>query len=442
LGKVTAALNKILSKKKSTFTVEDTSCQPKIIKRSAHNLSRKQISKNALKVLYRLKKQGYSAYLVGGGVRDLLLGLEPKDFDIVTDAKPEEVKKSFRNAILIGKRFRLVHVRFKGEVIEVATFRQGDTKAPAKQQESHHGLILRDNVYGTIDEDVWRRDFSINALYYNIKDFTIIDYAGGIDDLNHGILRIIGDAQERLREDPVRMLRAVRLAYKLGFRIDEHTLAPFPELAPLLTHISPARLLDESLKLFLSGFSVDIFAALRQHQLFVEIYPLTEATLLDKKRNHVVDVFLLQLFYHTDKRIAQGKSVNPAYLFAGLLWYPLLKKYYQFKSSGLREMPAFDAAMKEIISIQNRTTSIPKRFVATMRDIWFMQLQFEKRYGRRPYKLLYQPKFRAGYDFLLLRAEAEPSLESLANWWTDFYEGDEKMRKQLLNSIKKKQKRT
>lgn len=420
------------------MTTEDVVCSAKIIKRKQHRISRQQISPNALKVLYRLSKNGYSAYLVGGGVRDLLLGLEPKDFDIVTDAKPEQVKKLFKNALLIGKRFRIVHVRFRHEVIEVATFRQAAIIDSTQQMESAHGMLLRDNVYGSIDEDVWRRDFTINALYYNIKDFSIVDYTDGVDDLDHGVLRIIGDPQERLVEDPVRMLRAVRLACKLGFVIDEATAAPFKELASLLTHVSSARLFDESLKLFLSGNSADVFATLRQYQLFQQMYPLTEESLLDVKRNHVIDLFLLRLFTHTDERIALGKTVNPAYLFAGLLWYPILLKQYHYKSTGMREVPALDAAIKEVTSIQQKCTAIPRRFINTMRDIWFMQLQFEKRFGRRPYKLLTQLKFRAAYDFLLLRAEVEPTLQPLAQWWTEFYHGNEKIRKMLLADVNKK----
>ena len=327
MSRISKAISKVFFKSKSV-TTEDVVCSAKIIKRKQHRISRQQISPNALKVLYRLSKNGYSAYLVGGGVRDLLLGLEPKDFDIVTDAKPEQVKKLFKNALLIGKRFRIVHVRFRHEVIEVATFRQAAIIDSTQQMESAHGMLLRDNVYGSIDEDVWRRDFTINALYYNIKDFSIVDYTDGVDDLDHGVLRIIGDPQERLVEDPVRMLRAVRLACKLGFVIDEATAAPFKELASLLTHVSSARLFDESLKLFLSGNSADVFATLRQYQLFQQMYPLTEESLLDVKRNHVIDLFLLRLFTHTDERIALGKTVNPAYLFAGLLWYPILLKQY------------------------------------------------------------------------------------------------------------------
>ena len=416
-----------------------------IISRPDHNLSRKQISNNALKVLYRLQSGGYSAYLVGGGVRDLLLGLEPKDFDIATDAKPEEVKKLFKNALLIGKRFRIVHIRFRDEVIEVATFRQASFGEPnAKSTANDHGMLLRDNVYGTINDDVWRRDFTVNALYYNINDFSIVDYTEGLADLNKGVLRIIGEPLERLREDPVRMLRAVRLACKLGFKIDEQTAAPFTEVAPLLEHISSARLFDETLKMFLSSYSVDVYAMLRHYQLFHILYPQTEQALSDPKQHHIVDLFLLRLFEHTDERLRTGKSINPAYLLAGMLWYPLLQRYYYHQSSGMREMPALEIAMGEVLNEQFKTLAIPKRFVNMLREIWGMQFQFERRYGRRPFKLVYQHRFRAGYDFLLLRAEADPNIAPLAQWWTQFYEGNEDERHQLIaetNKPKKKKKK-
>lgn len=423
---------------KSTLPVDG---RAKIIPRQAHTISRQYISRNALKVLTRLLNAGYNAYLVGGGVRDLLLGLEPKDFDIATNARPEEIKKLFKNALLIGKRFRLVHVRFRQEIIEVATFRRASFGGGAEGNDHPEGLLRRDNVYGDMEDDVWRRDFTMNALYYDPKTFSVIDYTGGVSDIQSGIVRIIGSPEERFREDPVRLLRAVRLACKLGFTIEEKTLAPFTTLAHLLRYVAPARLFDEVLKLFLSGFSATTFAELRRFRLFEQLFPETEAILLDPKQNHITDLFLLTLLKHTDERVQQGKTVNPAYLFAGFLWMPLLKLVYQHKAAGLRTAPAFELAMKDIVSLQQKTIMISRRYVAVMQDIWRMQSQFEKRYGNRPYKLLQHPKFRAGYDFLLLRAESDPELQSLAHWWTAFYHGDEEKRTELMQKFKFKRKR-
>src|SRR5690606_33324797 len=249
---------------------------PKIIPRAEHPISRANISSNALKVLYRLKNAGYSAFIVGGGVRDLLLGRHPKDFDVVTDALPEEVDRLFRNCRLIGRRFRLAHVRFGRDVVEVATFRATGNGEDDARLHDETGRILRDNVYGTIDEDVWRRDFTVNALYYNIADFTLWDYTTGLEDIKSRTLRLIGDPETRYREDPVRMLRAVRLAAKLDFTIAPGTAEPIPRLAPLLADVPPARLFDEVLKLFQSGHAVRSFDLLREHGLFGYLFPRTE----------------------------------------------------------------------------------------------------------------------------------------------------------------------
>jgi poly(A) polymerase len=441
LIKIPLFIQKVFHLGKHGRSLQSSYGNAKIISRNEHHISRKNMSKNALKVLYRLIDSGFEAYLVGGGVRDLLLGLEPKDFDIATNARPEEVKRLFKNALLIGKRFRLVHVRFRGEIIEVATFRQASFAEEASMNDHPEGLLRRDNVYGDIQDDVFRRDFTANALYYDVKSFSVIDYTGGVEDIQKGVLRIIGEPSERLREDPVRMLRAVRLACKLGFTIDERTLQPFGELAHLLQYISSARLFDESIKLFLSGYSTTVFAQLRHYRLFEQLFPQTEASLVDPKMNHIVDVFILSLLKNTDDRIAQSKIVNPAYLFAGLLWFPLLTQYYHHQSLGVREAPALEMAMKSVFSIQQKTIGIPRRLLTVMQDIWRMQLQFEKRFGRRPYKLLHYPKFRAGYDFLLLRAEADKTLVPLATWWTQFYEGDESVRKTLLSKIQRTSKK-
>ncbi|MBY0544617.1 MAG: polynucleotide adenylyltransferase PcnB, partial [Gammaproteobacteria bacterium] len=302
-----------------------TSCSldtPIVISRDGHTVSRKQISSNALKVLYRLRESGYEAYLVGGCVRDLLLGREPKDFDVATNAEPEQVHALFRGAILIGRRFRLVHVRFYREIIEVATFRQGGFVVDEDARINEHGMLMRDNQFGSIAEDVIRRDFTVNALYYNIADFSVIDFVGGMQDLKAGVLRIIGEPLTRFREDPVRILRAIRFAAKLGFRIESATEEAIPATANLLAHVAPARLFDEVLKLLSGGCGAVTFSLLRQYNLLTYLFPLTEQVLQDVNLHQEVDRFLLTMLRNSDDRIAENKGVNPAFMLAAMLWYP------------------------------------------------------------------------------------------------------------------------
>lgn len=410
-----------------------------VIARPDHCISRQYISKNALKVLYKLHGAGFSAFLVGGGVRDLLLGREPKDFDITTDARPEQVRKIFRNCRLIGKRFRLAHVYFKDEIIEVATFRAQNEAQDTER--SRHGLILRDNVYGNLDDDVWRRDFTVNALYYNIADFSVIDFTNAMQDIEHGVIRIIGDPEERYREDPVRILRAVRFAAKLGFKIDPETEAPFAEISPLIGHISNARLFDESLKLFLSGYGAETFAMLRHYNLFHLLFPLTEASLNDPDRHILAESLIMRSLENTDQRIDDGKPVTPAFLFAAMLWHPLQMMTKELQAQGLKLFHAFDKAMHQVIVNQTKHIAIPRRFIAVMREIWALQHQLSKRSGRRAFKLLHQAKFRAAYDFLLIRSESEPQLKSLAIWWTDFQAANDDERHQMVEKLTKPKRR-
>lgn len=416
-------------------------CQEKkIIQRNQHTISRQLISEHAIKVLYRLHNAGYEAYIVGGGVRDLLLGREPKDFDVVTDAKPEQVKKLFRNCRLIGKRFRLAHVYFKGEIIEVATFRAAGQGEQIDGQ-SKHGVILRDNVYGTLDDDVWRRDFTVNAVYYNIADFSLVDYANGMQDLEQGIIRIIGDAKARYREDPVRILRAVRFAAKLGFIIHPDTQAPINEMSELLDHISNARLYDESLKLFLGGSSQQTFSLLRHYELLDYLFPMTEQILQDMQLHQLADSFLLRTFQNTDERLAQGKTVNPAFLFAALLWYPVQDLAQTYRGKQMRSWLAFDKAVADVLKLQCQHTAIPKRLLGMMREIWELQIFLERRDRRKIYRLLDNPRFRAAYDFLLLRGEVEPALAPAGQWWTDFLDGSESQRETLMAQLDTRKKR-
>lgn len=393
------------------------------ISRDQHCISRANISQAALKVLYRLKDSGFHACLVGGGVRDLLLGREPKDFDVATDATPEQVREVFRNSRLIGRRFRIVHVRFGREIIEVATFRAGQTEDPGERL-TENGMLLHDNVYGTIEEDALRRDFTVNALYYDIRDFSVIDYAGGMQDLEAGLLRLMGDPETRYREDPVRMLRAARFAAKLGFGIEPSTRAPISELGGLLAEVPPARLFEEVLKLFLSGHAVASFEKLRQYGLFDVLFPETEEALATQEEEFP-HTLVLKGLENTDARVAEGKPVTPAFLFAVLLWEPVRLRWLALQGEDLSPYAALQAAAGDILERQVARVAIPRRFSTPMREIWALQSRFQHTKGKRPKRLAAHPRFRAAYDFLLLRAESGEADSRLAQWWTDFQAGEE-----------------
>jgi poly(A) polymerase len=425
------------------LTTEDKqSHQPRIISRADHGISRANICESALKVLYGLKKAGYEACLVGGGVRDLLLGREPKDFDVATDATPEEVRKVFRNCRLIGRRFRLAHVRYGREIIEVATYRAGSDGSDEDEADMHieDGRIIRDNVYGNIEQDAWRRDFTVNALYYNIKDFTVVDYTGGYDDLQAGVLRLIGEPEKRYREDPVRMLRAIRFAAKLGMRIHTDSDKPIYELAGLLEIISPARLFEEVLKLFHAGSALQTFEMLRKYGLFKTLFPQTERALA-KEEQGFPHLLLVKALANTDNRINEGKSVNPAFLFAALLWEPMCAERKVLSEQGLSAMEATHAATDNVLRWQREHTTIPRRHSLMIREIYTMQLRLLRRSGKRAVLLLEHPRFRAAYDFLLLRNEAGEELQEEADWWTRFQELEPDNRSSMLRSSAKKKRR-
>jgi len=397
------------------------SIEPAIIPRDQHVISRSQISDKALTVLYRLKNAGYGAYLVGGGVRDLSLGREPKDFDVATDATPDEVKALFRNCRLIGRRFRLAHVHWGPEIIEVATFRaltppDGDTDSDRVTED---GMIVRDNVYGTIEEDALRRDFTINALYYNIADFTVVDYAGGMEDIKAGRLRLIGDPAVRYREDPVRMLRAVRFAAKLGFTIDTATAEPIPWMAELLDDIPPARLFDEVLKLFMAGQGVETFETLRQHGLFRYLFPASDTALDDDEHGQFV-TFIARALESTDKRVNEERPVTPAFLFAALIWPAILAQLPGGRLQSQINRELFEQAVTEALERQLRQVAIPKRFSQPMREIWALQPRFDTRSEKKAKRLFAHPRFRAAYDFLLLRGEAGLADKALVEWWREY----------------------
>lgn len=408
-----------------------------IIPRSEHSISRANINPNAIKVLYTLKDAGYSAYLVGGGVRDLLVAaknlstLPPKDFDVVTNAHPEQIKPLFRRCLLIGRRFRLAHVYFGREMVEVATFRAQQAKR--KQLHSKHGMLLRDNVYGTLVEDVWRRDFTINALYYNIQDFSIVDYCGGITDLNHKIVRMIGDPTQRYQEDPVRLLRAVRIAAKLEFQIESATEAPIRTLAPLLQQVPPARLFEEVLKLFHSGKAFHTLELLRHYDLFPQLFPQTVQSL---QQPHA-EALLKLACQTTDKRINSGKHVSAAFLFASLLWHPLQNLLQEFITQGHQPAEAFFIAAHKVFALQIKTISIPKRFSIAAKEIWGLQSRLQNCYLKQIPRLLNHPRLRAAYDFLVLRAATGEAVSNAANWWTKFLEANEQEKQQLLAALPK-----
>jgi poly(A) polymerase len=399
-----------------------------MIPRAQHTISRAHISPQALKVLYRLKDAGFQAFLVGGSVRDLLLGVTPKDFDVATDAMPEEIRRVFRNCRLIGRRFRLAHVHFGNEIIEVATFRAASAP-PEVDDEDHReiadaraqdesGRILRDNVYGTIDDDVWRRDFTANALYYNIADFSVWDYAGGVEDVHHRVLRLIGDPEVRYREDPVRMLRAARFAAKLGFMLDPATRAPLAGLAPLLASVPAPRLFDETMKLFLTGHAVASLARLREFDLLSQLMPAVAGELARDPDGGPARLLHLGLA-GTDARVAADRAVTPTFLFAVLLYGPIVRLAAEKVAAGMPEPQALLAAADAVVLEQVRRVAVPKRFTLPLREMLLLQPRFERREGRRTLALLNHPRFRAGYDLLLLRAEAGLVPAELASWWTE-----------------------
>ena len=399
---------------------------PKIVARSDHPISRNAISPNALKVLYRLKDAGYQAFLVGGAVRDLLLGRQPKDFDVVTDAHPEQVKELFRNCRLIGRRFHLAHVRFGYEIIEVATFRAAHTlidddnsvDEDSRRVLDNHGRILRDNLYGSIDEDVWRRDFTANALYYNIADFSIWDYVGGVQDTQHRVLKLIGDPETRYREDPVRMLRAVRFAAKLDFTLDEATAKPIKKLAYMLDGVPAARLFDEVTKLFLAGSALRGFELLSEYGLLSHLFPdLAQALTQDK--DHTAEQVVRFGLIGTDDRIKADKSVTPAFLFAVLLWPSVRKQAKQYEAVSGSAIQAYQDAWDAVAARAQRRVALPKRFSLSAREVIALQPRFDLRSGRRSLRLLDHPRFRAAYDFMLLRAAAGEIDQTVADWWTE-----------------------
>ena len=419
----------------------DDAVSPQIIPRAAHSVSRKNISDSALKVLYRLHKAGFQAFLVGGCVRDALVGIQPKDFDVATDATPDEVRALFSNCRLIGRRFRLAHVRFGREIIEVATFRAAATSKYDDAEHDDHGRILRDNVYGAIDEDVWRRDFTCNALYYNIADFSIWDFVGGTRHIDERRIKLIGDPTERLREDPVRMLRAIRFSAKLDFDIDEHVSAAIEEHVELLTNVPAARLFDEFMKLFQSGHAQQTFELLRRYGLFAEMFP---ATSQEMDRDESFLTFVHAALRNTDLRVADGKSVTPMFMLGVFFWAPARRLAAELRAEEkMSESQALSLAAYQLTGAQQRRISIPKRFTVPMREMLSLQPRFEQTTGKRAAKLLEHKRFRAAYDFFTLRAEVGQADPEVARFWTDVQvlPGNERAAKFHISSSSKSKSR-
>src|ERR1035437_417513 len=391
-----------------------------------HGVAREQISYGALKVTDGLQASGYQAYVVGGAVRDLLLERTPKDFDIATDATPEEVRRVFRRARIIGRRLRLVHVMFGEEVVEVSTFRRMIEAEDAQTDE--HGRLLRDNEFGDQEQDAARRDFTANALFYDPTTQEIYDYHRGYADTRDGVLRIIGDPLVRYREDPVRMLRAVRLSAKLGINLDAATAAPIAQMKSLLDNVPEARMLDEVLKMLLSGHSVECIKQLRKMELHHGLLPLLDVIM----EQPTGEKFIMLALKNTDERLSQDKSVSPAFLFAALLWHEVLAAWNRLVQQGERPVGAMHIAMDEVLARQKKKLAIPHRHDAVMKEIWLLQQRFEQRSGQRPYRLLEQPRFRAGFDFLLLRCASNEVDNELGLWWDEFQDASEARRQEML----------
>ncbi|MGX4643309.1 polynucleotide adenylyltransferase PcnB [Massilia sp. SYSU DXS3249] len=399
--------------------------EPNILGQAEHGIDLKLVSPNAIRLTQTLQEAGFKAFVVGGAVRDLLLGVKPKDFDIATDATPEQVKKLFRRAFIIGRRFQIVHVMFGQELLEVTTFRgKGSNNAPKDE----HGRVLRDNNFGPQHEDAERRDFTINAMYYDPATQTVLDYHGGIADIREKTLRIIGVPEARYREDPVRMLRVVRFAAKLGFTIEPATRAPIPVMAPLIDNVPAARVFDEMLKLLLSGHALACLKELRSAGLHHGLLPLLDVVL----EQPIGMKFVTLALESTDARVKAGKGVSPGFLFASLLWHQVLEKWTAYRAAGEAPIPALHLAADAVLDTQTENLALQRRIATDMRDIWAMQPRFERRTGRAPYKLLENPRFRAGYDFLLLRCASGELDNEIGEWWSAFYDAEAGERERLV----------
>jgi len=399
--------------------------EPAVITHARHGIDRSLVSPVARRVCETLQKSGHQAYVVGGAVRDLIAGIVPKDFDVATNATPDQVHHLFRRSRIIGRRFQIVHVMQGQETIEVSTFRAAHDENTVKDE---HGRVLRDNVWGSMEEDAARRDFTINALYYDPVTETVFDYHKGVEDLKKKTMRMIGDPVSRYREDPVRMLRAVRLASKLGLDLDAEVRKPIKEMAELIENVPAARLFDEMLKLLFSGYAVESLRRLRAEGLHHGLLPLLDVIL----EQPMGEKFVMLSLAKTDARVRAGKTLSPGFLFATLLWHEVLAAWDKKKATGAYAVPALFEAMDEVLDLQAEKIAITRRIVGDIKEIWLLQPRFEKRAGRHPFRLIEQPRFRAAYDFLRLRAESGEISAELADWWEEFQHADNERREAML----------
>jgi poly(A) polymerase len=399
--------------------------QPIVFGPKDHRIDPQLLSPNAVRVTQTLQEAGFKAFVVGGAVRDLLLGVKPKDFDVATNATPEQVKRLFRRAFIIGKRFQIVHVMFGQEIIEVTTFR-GNSNDNAPKDE--HGRVLRDNTFGEQHEDAERRDFTINAMYYDPATQSVLDYHHGVDDIRNKTLRMIGVPEARYREDPVRLLRVVRFAAKLQFNIDPATRAPIQIMAPLINNVPAARVFDEMIKLLMSGHALPCLKQLRQEGLHHGLLPLLDVVL----EQPLGERFVTLALNNTDDRVRQGKPVSPGFLFASLLWHQVVEKWNAYQAAGEYPIPALHLAADDVLDAQTEKLALQRKIASDMRDIWAMQPRFERRIGKSPYKLLEHQRLRAGYDFLMLRCASGEIDQEIGDWWTDFMAADGPGREALL----------
>ncbi len=402
-----------------------------------HRIDQEKISKHALSVISQLNNEGFDAYLVGGCVRDLLSKSVPKDFDISTNAHPQDVRKIFRNSRIVGKRFQIVHVRFQREIIEVSTFRKQDPEVSENQSDS--GMILRDNAFGSLEEDSRRRDFGINAIYYNPISKQLIDLQGGIEDISRRLIRSIGPVDLRLREDPVRMLRAIRISEKLGFELATDVREAIRLAAHLIQDVSPARLFEESLKMFMGGQGAKIFLKLKELDVLKWIFPTNHSSL--KAFN--LELLITRALESTDDRVLKNMPITPAFIYASILWYPFLSERSRYiKELGLNNYDASNEAASSVLSKQQLITSIPRRFSTPVKEIWFLQFRLNSRFGKKPVRTIQHKRFRAAYDFLLIREAAGEETEDLGNWWTNYQAASDEERLSMQKPPKRKNIRT
>jgi len=414
---------------KNSAPVDPPSCAQRIIARDQHGIDPRNVSRHAVKVCEVLRQHGFDAYIVGGAVRDLIVGCEPKDFDVATNATPEQIRPLFRRARIIGRRFQLVHIVFGRDVIETSTYRA--PSEDASHDTDQHGRILRDNVFGTQAQDAARRDFTLNALYYDPIGETVIDYHNGVADLQARIVRMIGAPEQRYREDPVRMLRAVRFAAKLNATLDTATRAPIRELASLIENVPASRLFDEMLKLLTCGHAMDCLQQLRAEGLHQGVLPLLDVVFEQADGRRFVELALAR----TDARVRSGKSVSPSFLFAALLWRLVASRWQHLREAGEHAIPALALAADSVLDEQTAKLAIPRRFTADMREIWFMQPRFERRAPRMIWRMIEQPRFRAACDFLQLRAAAHEFDSVLAQWWMDLANANDAVRAEMVAAL-------